>query len=120
MNKMQGGFAISLEAFFSVFAFFIVLSTVSGFQAQSQADLRELYLLQKANDVLKVWSLKHELSRQELLSDLSFAFPQNCVVLKMNGIALNECKANFSFVSSKARIFDSLLQLQEIELIVYY
>lgn len=116
--ESKRGFAISLEALVSLFAFFLLLSAIPQ-TAQSQS-LEELYLLQKSNDLLKVWALKHELSRPELLSDIAFVFPENCVVLKQNSIALNSCKPTNAFISSKARIFDDFLNLQEIELIVYY
>lgn len=118
--KASRGFAISFEALISLFAFFLLLSTIhAGGSTQAQS-LKELYLLQKSNDLLKVWALKHDFSSEELLSDLAFVFPENCVVLKQNKIPLNSCKATGSFISAKAKIFDSFLNLQEIELIVYY
>lgn len=118
--KASRGFAISFEALISLFAFFLLLSAIHvGSQVQAQS-LKELYLLQKSNDLLKVWALKHDFSSGELLSDLAFVFPENCVVLKQNKIPLNACKATGSFITATAGVFDAFLNLQEIELTVYY
>ncbi|MDO8648059.1 MAG: hypothetical protein Q7R70_06645 [Candidatus Diapherotrites archaeon] len=117
--KASRGFAISFEALTSLFAFFLLLSAIPASNSQAQG-LKELYLLQKSNDLLKVWALKHDFSTEELLSDLAFVFPENCVVLKQNKIPLNSCKATGAFITAKAGIFDSFLNLQEIELVVYY
>lgn len=115
------GFVFSLEAFFSLFCVFLLYSMLSIQQpALGSNNLEELYLLQKANDLLKVWSMAHSLSGEELLSDVKLVFPSNCVVLQKNGLALNSCKQTSSFFSAKAGIFSQELLIEEIELFVYY
>ena len=112
------GFFFTSEALLSLLLFSLLFFSFS-FSLSSQS-LQELYLLQKSDDLLKVWGLERNFSGQELLSDIAFDYPDNCVVLIFKGKPLNNCKSSGRFFSASGAFFDDSLNSFEIKLTVYY
>jgi len=112
------GFAFSAEAFLSLFLLF---SAAFFFQPSVKGpDFERLYALQKSDDVLKVWLLENSFNPDSMLSDLQLAFPEDCVIVELRGIALNSCPKTSRFVSSIIYPLDSSLNEFSVRLTVYY
>jgi len=114
------GFLFSLEALLALLLFALLLLSFPKALFQ-KTSLEELYVLQKADDLLKVWSVERNFSKEELLSDIAFVFPGNCVELLVDGKALSSCNPSSSkTISANAWLLGDFLSPFEIRLVVHY
>lgn len=112
------GLVFTCEALLALL-FFCFLFLSLNFQIP-ESSLQELYLLQKSHDLLSVWGLERNFSEKELLSDIKLVFPDNCVVLQIDGKILNNCKKTESFFTTSREFFTNPSDYFEIHLTVYY
>lgn len=115
---MNRGFYLSLEACVSLILLIIAILAVAG--VDPDTNLKEIYILQKENDLLKIWSRKCTFSESEIISDFNFAFPESCGKIEVDGIIIsnNNCAGNS--ISSSAYFFDADLNPRKITLTVFY
>ena len=113
------GFYLSLEAAVS---FIVLVMIVIAAGNISNSKNNEIYILQKENDLLKVWFADGLDSELEMVNDFQFAFPNNCKILEVNGIRIftSEMKCGGDAVSSSGKFINEFLQVSEIKLTVFY
>lgn len=115
----ERGFYLTLEA---VISFIILVMIVIAAGNVSNSKNNEIYILQKENDLLKVWFVDGLDSELEMVSDFEFAFPNNCKILEVNSIRIfaSEMKCTGDAVSSSGKFINEFLQVSEIKLTVFY
>ncbi len=115
------GLHLSLEAIFSLIILISLL--VIPIQLREQ-NLDELYIMQKQNDLLKVWIRGRNLSKENLKSDFLFVFPNQKGLIEFSGekIVIGELAgfANYRKSVAVGHYLDDGLKLREIKLTVYY
>lgn len=118
-NVNSKGFYLTLEAMIS---FIVLVMIVIAAGNISNSKNNEIYILQKENDLLKIWFVNGLDSELEIISDFEFAFPNNCKSLEINGIRMfsSEMKCMGDAVSSSGTFINEVLQVSEIKLTVFY
>jgi hypothetical protein len=111
---------LTVEAMLSLLLF----AVIATLPLQSQeTSLAELLILQKENDLLKVWLLQESLpSEAEMLKDFETVFPQSSGTIEVDGKKIEVARKqadSASKIVSTAIFFDSALQRHEIRLTVY-
>ena len=88
----------------------------------SNSKNNEIYILQKENDLLKVWFVGGLDSEWEMSSDFQFAFPNNCKILEVNGIRIfiSEMECTGNAVSSSGKFINENFRVSEIKLTAFY
>ena len=113
---MRKGFYLSLEAGISLLILVFILVAAIG--VGNNTDLKELYILQKENDLLKMWA-KEGISEKGMVSDFEFAFSGSCGFLEIDGKKSGgNCLGNS--VASSAIFVDENLQKRKVTLNVFY
>ncbi len=117
MNKKA--FALTIEAILALLA----VAAIASFPMQPQkTDLLELLVLQKENDLLKIWLGERELGEKELASDFEFAFPQLDGAIEFNGKKIEIKKFDYKTerkISSSALFYLENENLVELRITVY-
>lgn len=115
----ERGFYLTLEA---VISFIILVMIVIAAGNVSNSKNNEIYIMQKENDLLKVWFVDGLDSELEMVSDFEFAFPNNCKILEINGMIIftSKMKCEGNAVSSSGKFINEFLQVSEIKLTVFY
>lgn len=78
------GFYLAIEALVSM----ALLAMILALPIEANAnDYRELYILQKQSDLLKVWMAQGslELDSEKMVSDFEFIFPGHAGILDIDG-----------------------------------
>lgn len=115
----ESAFVFTIEAVLALLA----VAAIAGFPVQTEkTDLFELLLLQKENDLLKIWLSESELKESELVSDFNFVFPLLNGHIEIDGkkteINNSEAKTQNS-VSSGALFYSKEGRLAELRIAVY-
>ena len=118
-NFSNRGFYLSLEA---VISFIVLVMIVIAAGSIAHSKNNEIYILQKENDLLKVWFVDGLDSEMEMRSDFQFVFPNNCKILEVNGVMIftSEMECSGDAVSSSGSFINEFLQVSEIRLTVFY
>lgn len=111
MNK---GFVFSFESTIALILFALILFSIPNYQSN---DFRDLIIIQKSNDLLKVWS--YEFNINEFSSDAEFVFGKRVDVLVDGEFIL---KSNFGGerISTSKKIIDNYLNKRNVTINVYY
>jgi hypothetical protein len=111
------GFVFSLEAGLALLIFSFALITL--FLPQ-EISLKEIYVLQQENDLLKIWSIDYPTIPQAL-TDCKKMFGNN-FELKIDGlnVSQNISPKNNESIASSAILLDNLLNERLFEIIVYF
>lgn len=116
LNKKA--FALTIEAILAL----LIVASIASFPMQAQkTDLLELLVLQKENDLLKIW-LQEELDEKEMASDFEFAFPQQNGTIEFNGKTIEIKKFGYETnrsVSSSALFYLANGNLAELMITVH-
>lgn len=116
LNKKA--FALTIEAILAL----LVVASIASFPMQAQkTDLLELLVLQKENDLLKIW-LQEELDEKEMASDFEFAFPQQNGEIEFNGKTIKIKKFGYETkrsISSSALFYLANGNLAELRITVH-
>ncbi len=113
MNK---GFVFSFEAVLSILIFSLILLSLPQ---TTQSSFKELIVIQKINDLLKVWSYDFDIS--EIESDVGFIFKNNeNVTVIIDEITYLKSKLKGESVSSQGIIVDKNFSERKINIIVYF
>jgi hypothetical protein len=112
--------AIAIEAIFAL----LLAATIASFpiQENNNAKVEELLILQKENDLLKVWLQQQTLQEKELLSDFEFVFPNRTGTISVAGKKIEIKKNNTFFqkiISSSAFCLSENSELLELRIAVY-
>ncbi len=115
----SNAFALTIEAILAL----LVVAAIASFPMQAQkTDLLELLVLQKENDLLKIWLAERELGEKELASDFEFAFPQLNGAIEFNGKTTEIKKFDYKTkrsISSSALFYLENENLAELRITVY-
>lgn len=117
MNNLA--FVLTIEAILAL----LVVAAIAAFPAQTEkTDLFELLLLQKENDLLKIWLEEETLDENTLASDFKFVFPQLNGAIEFEGkkieIGKQYSEAKNS-VSSSALFLEKDSRLSELRITAY-
>jgi len=113
-------FVLTIEAILAL----LVVAAIASFPAQQEkTSLFELLLLQKENDLLKLWLMDKELDEKEIVDDFKLVFPNldgaiefdgKKIEIKNNGLnAKNKTSSSALFYSKDGR-------LSELRVAVYH
>lgn len=108
------GYVFTLEALLSLLIFALIISTVPVVESNS---LKELIVLQQANDLLKVWSMKN-LNEGEMVFDTKEMFGNN-FSLYLDEKVLHKGFGNES-VATSAKIMSNALIERKVRIVVYF
>lgn len=112
------GFALSLEAILSLLLL-AGIASMASFEHQNNS-LNELLLLQKENDLLKVWVKEKTFDLNGMKSDFEFVFPQKSGKIFLNGGEISIGKSiGKKAVSSNAVFFSKNLEKTVLRVIVF-
>lgn len=114
---MLKGFYFSLEASLSLIIFTCLIVLIPFFSAEK--DLSEVYLSQKANDLVKVWALEGNNSVEEMSKDIAFVFPGRKTVIGFKGQKIILEGSGEKPHTTKGFIVCGK-QIEEITLVVFY
>ena len=111
--------ALTIEAILAL----LMVASIASFPVQQQkTDLLELLVLQKENDLLRIWLSEGELGEAEMASDFEFGFPQSNGAIEFNGKKIEIKKFAYgseSSVSSEALFYLRNGELAELRITVY-
>lgn len=108
------GFVFTFEAILAMLLFMLMLFSIP---AHNNSNLKELLILQEANDLLRVWSQNYP-NEQEMITDAKTLF-ENKVSIKVNDKELTTCQGR-NKISTEGIIFNDLLIEDKITIIVCY
>lgn len=108
----------SLEAAISLLALAIIVISASGFT--SQESMIEIIILQKENDLLKVWAKQGIPEEKKVVQDFLFVFPEQSGKIIVNGKEVWIGEEKEQAISSRIVFFSPNLEKTEITLIVFY
>lgn len=111
MNK---GFVFSFESIVAIILFGLILISLPS---QTETSFRELIIIQKSNDLLKVWS--YEFNTSEFSSDAEFVFGKNVDIL-IDGQIILKSDFDGERISTSKKIINNHLEEINVEIIVYY
>lgn len=115
MNK---GFVFSFESLISLLIFSILLITITQTQtSKNSSEIDDLIALKKANDLLKIWSIKPDII--QIKSDTMLIFENNASVY-VDGLEIVKSKFKGESISTSSKIVDEFLIEHEISIIVYF
>lgn len=112
------GFSFSFDAAISLLLLVSFIYVVLGVFSFSEENLNRLYVLQKENDLLKVWSYTRQTNSQEMIADFERVFPGKQKILTINNREILEGKGQ-NAVSSKAILLNKDLEAMQIKLVVF-
>lgn len=112
---------LSVEAIISL----IILISILALPSESrEQNLDDLHVLQKQNDLLKVWTMERDFSAANLESDFLFVFPQQSGLVEFENKKIEIGKSgslgNYKKSVASGYYIDDELRMKEIRLIVYY
>jgi len=109
----------SLEATISLLALLVIVSITPVFEGEG---MTELLLLQKENDLLKVWAKQGIPEKNKMIQDFLFVFPgqRGKIVVNEREIFIGEKKQGSNAIASKIIFFSRSLEKIEVVLIVFY
>lgn len=114
------GFFLSLESALSLILIAVLcVALISSAERKSGAE--ELYIFQKENDVLRVWSAKG-FDNSALIEGFEKMFPEQNGKIEINGIIFFEkgkIGKNEGAISSEAEFFDSLMNKTIVKITVF-
>ena len=117
----SSGLYLSLEAIFSLIILISLLVIPTQLREQN---LDELYIMQKQNDLLKIWVRERNFEEANLKSDFLFVFPNQKGLIEFGNkkIVIGKLEGLNNYRKSVAigHYLDGELELREIKLTVYY
>ena len=116
MNK---GIILSIEATVSLLCLTAII-IASCHEESSETGSEEVLLLQKADDLLKIWAKKASFEEQEMASDFSLAFPQQSGKIIVNGKETVIEKEKHEAISTSMVFYSAEMQRNEVTLIVFH
>lgn len=101
------GIHLTLEALLSLILLVLFISVPFYSGEKNGKKLDGLYIIQKENDLLKVWMQEKELNEDVLKEDFEFVFPENNGVIEINGkkLGIGKSFGTKEVISSKASFF---------------
>jgi len=112
-QSAQKGFVFSLEATIAILVFSLLLITINF---PVEHSLKELVVVQQANDLLKVWSV-HYPNNSEINFDTNSIFGDNAsVFVDSQKVIWKECPGEA--ISSSAIILDDFLFERHFQIII--
>lgn len=116
-NKIKNkGFVFTFEAIFALLLFALMLFSIP---IQDNSNLKELLIIQKANDLLRVWSQDYP-NEMEMIIDTKTVF-QNTAKVKINDKELvNFTCSKVNQIATEGILLDDLLIENKITIIVCY
>ena len=112
------GFYLSTDAILSL----LLLSALLAAQAPLEAadvSLRELYVLQKENDLLRLWMVEGAFNENAMQRDFAFVFPGSSGKIVIDGREILVGKKGEEGTASSLLFFDSGMHGHRIGLIVF-
>lgn len=112
------GFYLSLEAIISL----LLLSALIVMQTPEQetnTGLKELVILQKENDLLRVWLIQGSFNEKEMVEDFQFVFPNANGKITVDGKEIVIGKQEKNTVASSTLFFDNIMAMHSIKLSVF-
>ncbi len=113
------GFYLSTEAILSLALLSALLIAQPPLQAPADAGLEELHVLQRENDLLKVWLMEASFDEKEMRHDFMFAFPGNSGKIAVDGVETVVGEEGKEGIASSLLFFDSEMQEHRIRLTVF-
>lgn len=112
----NNGFYASMEALLSLLLLAAMLLTVREAKGPS---LENLYILQKENDLLKLWAKEGIPAGEEMTGDFELAFPGRGGEIRVNDIIIPIGDSSKEAVSSEILFIDSHLNKTKVVLAVF-
>ncbi len=114
----EKGIAFSFEAALSLI-FLALIIIYSGNQEQEESSA-EILILQKSNDLLKIWAKQGIPGEKEMAEDFLLAFPQHYGKIIINKKETKIGREGKQAISTGFSFFSANLEKKEITLIVFY
>ena len=115
LNARSKGFVLTFEAIITTLIFSLLLLSISQTPLQT---LKELTILQQANDLLRVWSATNT-NESEMITDLKSVFENNADLWINSEVKFWGQKKNEA-VATEGIILDYALNEIKVKIIIYY
>ena len=114
---MRKGFYLSLG---ELIALLLVASALLALPESEEPSFKELVVLQKEHDLLKVWGKTLEFEEKELVQDFQEVFPNRSGFVEIDGkkLSVGE-KQEASLVVAEGWLFDSTMNLRHLRIGVF-